>query len=529
MAQFTLGNLYASGSGTAQDQETAVAWYRKAAEQGNAPGQNNLARMYALGYGVNRDFSQAIEWYTKAAENGSAVAQTNLGGLFYLGRGVARDYAKAAMWYRRAAEQDHFPAQLNLGLLYEHGRGVERNQAAAFELYLRAAAHGSVVAKTSVGLMYMHGRGIAKDDAQAVNWFRKAAAQDHAIAQNNLGLMYSQGRGVRRNDTTAVEWYRAAAQQGHAIAQNNLGLMYAEGRGVSKDEVKAAEWIRRAAEQGNADAQYNLGVLYSHGRGVPQDLAESARWHIRAARQDVAAGRGLRLPTSSPEMRAVYSALAIVPALLLVWALARRRRYRALAGTLWKTAGLGVMVAVGATLIGLVVPITIPGSNEVGSSDITMAFLAAATPEELGRFCVLYFYCLRRGVFSRPMDGLVYGVVASLGFSAFENAVYAYSGGVEVVIVKSAATTPLHVAFGAIMGGLLALARGSPKQHRMMVGASLFLPILLHGLHNLVVLTAIGAPASTNGNLDTLLVTSMAVILALSLFVYWRLRKRDTA
>ena len=171
----------------------------------------------------------------------------------------------------------------------------------------------------------------------------------------------------------------------------------------------------------------------------------------------------------------------------------------------------------------------IPGSIEVGSQNFAIAFLAAAVPEELGRFCVLYFYCLKRGMFSRPMNGLLYGVVASLGFSAVENAIYAYSGGVEVAIVKSAATTPLHVGFGVIMGGLLALARGSPKQYRMMIGLSLFLPILLHGLHNFVILTAMSAPASANGNQGTLLISSMAVILGLSLFVYWRLRKRDAA
>ncbi len=233
--------------------------------------------------------------------------------------------------------------------------------------------------------------------------------------------------------------------------------------------------------------------------------------------------------SANPEMRAAYSALPVVPALLLVWALARRSRNRALAGTLWRTAGLGVMVAIGATLVGLMVLNTTLGSIEVGSLNIAVAFLAAATPEELGRFCVLYFYCLKRGVFTRPMNGLIYGVVASLGFSAFENAINAYSGGVEVVIVKSVTTMPLHVSFGAIMGGLLGLASGSPKQHRMMVGLSLFLPILLHGLHNLVVLTAMGARDPTNGNQDTLIVTSMAVILGLALFVYWRLRKRDAA
>ncbi len=136
---------------------------------------------------------------------------------------------------------------------------------------------------------------------------------------------------------------------------------------------------------------------------------------------------------------------------------------------------------------------------------------------------------MKRGVFSRPMDGLIYGIVASLGFSAFENAVYAYTGGIGVVLVKSATTMPLHVALGAIMGGLIALAGGSPKQHRMIFGLGLFLPILLHGLYNYFVLTAVGARDSSNGTLDTLLVISMAVILGLALFVYGRLRKLDAA
>ncbi len=529
MAQLALGNLYAGGNGIARNLKSAVAWYRKAAEQGNVPAQNNLARMYLRGHGVNRDYGQAIEWFTRAVGNGSAVARTNLGNLYYVGRGVPRNHATAVMWYRKAADLDHIDAQLKLGSIYEIGRGVEQDFAAAFELYRRAGELGSTVAQTNVGLMYMQGRGVAADDVKAMDWFRKAAARDHAAAQNNLGLMYSQARGVARNDTIAVDWYHAAARQGYAVAQNNLGLMYAEGRGVSKDEAKAALWIRRAAEQGNADAQFNLGVMYSRGRGVPQNLAKSATWHIRAARQDIATGRGLRLPSSSPRMCAAISALAVLPAILFVWGFTRSRRNRPCTGKLWNTAGLGALVAVGALLIGFVVPGALPGSSDAGSPAIVTAFLVAAAPEELGRFCVLYFYCLKRGMFSRPMNGLIFGVVVSLGFSAFENAVYAYSGGIEVLIVKSATTAPLHIAFGAIMGGLLAIAASLPNRRGMMVGLALCAPFLLHGFHNFVVLTAMGAASAKISAPDGLLVASMGIILGLSLFMYWRLRKQDAA
>ena len=47
--------MYAAGRGVARDDTEAVAWYRKAAEQGNALAQQNLDRMCADGRGVPRD------------------------------------------------------------------------------------------------------------------------------------------------------------------------------------------------------------------------------------------------------------------------------------------------------------------------------------------------------------------------------------------------------------------------------------------------------------------------------------------
>jgi uncharacterized protein len=48
----------------AQDYNEAVKWYRKAAEQGNAPAQSNLGFMYENGHGVAQDFVQALMWLT---------------------------------------------------------------------------------------------------------------------------------------------------------------------------------------------------------------------------------------------------------------------------------------------------------------------------------------------------------------------------------------------------------------------------------------------------------------------------------
>ncbi|WP_406569303.1 tetratricopeptide repeat protein, partial [Aeromonas veronii] len=67
-----------------------MAWYRKAAEQGDAMAQFNLGAMYEQGKGVAQDDKQAVAWYRKAAEQGYAMAQSNLGGMYNTGSGVAQ-------------------------------------------------------------------------------------------------------------------------------------------------------------------------------------------------------------------------------------------------------------------------------------------------------------------------------------------------------------------------------------------------------------------------------------------------------
>ena len=47
--------------------DDAAAWYRKAAEQGDANAQFNLGLMYAKGQGVPQDYAAAHKWLNLAA------------------------------------------------------------------------------------------------------------------------------------------------------------------------------------------------------------------------------------------------------------------------------------------------------------------------------------------------------------------------------------------------------------------------------------------------------------------------------
>ena len=83
----------------------AVAWYRRAAEQGDARAQYNLGGMYREGRGVPQDAAGAVAWYRRAAEQGHARAQYNLGGMYAAGRGVPPDAVEAHMWFTIAASR----------------------------------------------------------------------------------------------------------------------------------------------------------------------------------------------------------------------------------------------------------------------------------------------------------------------------------------------------------------------------------------------------------------------------------------
>lgn len=73
----TVGEAFAKGyaADTAKEYAEAMRWYRKAADQGYAAAQYNIARMYERGEGVKPDLAQARVWMQKAADAGDNDAK----------------------------------------------------------------------------------------------------------------------------------------------------------------------------------------------------------------------------------------------------------------------------------------------------------------------------------------------------------------------------------------------------------------------------------------------------------------------
>ena len=109
--------------GVPQSFTRAVAWYKKAAEQGYVDAQYNLAVCYHE-LGTHRAprnllftgflFAEAAKLFQKAAKKGDADAQAELGYCYASGEGVQQSNAEAFEWLQKAAAQGHTQAQQTL-------------------------------------------------------------------------------------------------------------------------------------------------------------------------------------------------------------------------------------------------------------------------------------------------------------------------------------------------------------------------------------------------------------------------------
>ena len=121
------------------EQAVDIAALQKGAAAGDAYDQLNLGAAYDNGIGVARDIDKALHWYEKAAEQGVAEAQFNLAHLL-----VEQEMSAsvAAEWMRKAAEQGMVDAEYLMGVIYAEGIGVEVNRDEARLWLQKAVAQG---------------------------------------------------------------------------------------------------------------------------------------------------------------------------------------------------------------------------------------------------------------------------------------------------------------------------------------------------------------------------------------------------
>ena len=207
-------------------------WLKKAAAQGYIPAMEDLGDHYD----ATENLGSAVEWYEKAAEAGNARAAWKLGDLL-------QPYTseQAHDWYQKAAAGGELRAALRLGDYYR-----ERDPAKARTYYEAATALGEAEAHYKLAELLRQ-----SEPKTAREHYRKAALTNYdstksdAKAATALGDIYRHGENVPQNLTEAYSWYSMA---GSIPANMALAAMFENGEGVEADRERARLLYQRVSE-----------------------------------------------------------------------------------------------------------------------------------------------------------------------------------------------------------------------------------------------------------------------------------------
>ena len=114
------------------------------------------------------------------------------------------------------------------------------------------------------------------------------------------------------------------------------------------------------------------------------------------------------------------------------------------------------------------------------------AFIVAGLCEETMKLIVIKIFIYNNKHFDERMDGIVYTIVASLGFACLENIMYVSEGGLFVALIRSFTAVPLHAFCSGIMGYYIGKARFSKTNSKEYILEGLFYAVCIHGLYNFV-------------------------------------------
>lgn len=189
----------------------------------------------------------------------------------------------------------------------------------------------------------------------------------------------------------------------------------------------------------------------------------------------------------------VIGTAAVAPALLLLWLVIAADERPIPPVMVWTAFVFG---AASISLLGLA---RAPFVSVLRITDMPWLALGlrsvfgVAAPEEMVKVLVIVAVSARRRPHGDPMDTVVYGAAAGLGFAAYENLVYLVQHPEmwrSLAVLRSVLTVPFHGALGIIAGAYLAIARsgnalgahrhdraGARNRTRAMV---LLVPIALH-------------------------------------------------
>ncbi|RKD22377.1 Membrane proteinase PrsW, cleaves anti-sigma factor RsiW, M82 family [Caminicella sporogenes DSM 14501] len=124
------------------------------------------------------------------------------------------------------------------------------------------------------------------------------------------------------------------------------------------------------------------------------------------------------------------------------------------------------------------------------------AFVVAGLTEEFFKRGVVLRTAFKHEAFDEKLDGIVYAIFSALGFATVENIMYVvfrFTTNPHIGLYRGVFSVPAHMLFAVTMGYYLSLAKFATesKMRKKYLKKSLFIPMVLHGIFNFILMVNI--------------------------------------
>ena len=280
---------YEKGIGTERDIEEAIAWYEKAANEGEPEALYKLSNFYCIGKTpLKLDNDKYIEFLKKASDKNYPPASVDYAFLLLTGyNNVKKDETKALEMFKKLSDPPfNIPeAMYRLAQYYES----KSDAAAAIKYYNMARDNGLEAAHCDYALMLLDGDKVDQDINEGMKIMKQAADRGFPMANYNLGHIYEFGKyGQEKNPKLSFEYYKAAADQNMPKAMVKYARALFKGNHMGYDVEKnpelAARLFQYTFNKGEPEGIHCWASFIQNGYGgTPINIAAAMTYYKVAA------------------------------------------------------------------------------------------------------------------------------------------------------------------------------------------------------------------------------------------------------
>jgi TPR repeat protein len=291
-AQYMVGLCYEFGFGIEIDVLKAFHCYLLAANQFFPEGERSLGRCYENYVDGVASKESAVYYYKRAAEHGDPWSLGLLARCFEKGIGVDQSTAQAQQLYSQFLKNISEPYQIEFfpqltsifTYLYQGAQSFLKNHLTSIQEQVPINEKESLEEQQK---LYAYAKRLTlppiEDHSLALHFFNLLAEQGLKDAHSDMAQIYLHGRGTNRSFEKAFDHFKILADQGDSVAQYHIAAFYAFGKSSERSSEKAFSYLQKSSQNGFIRSVNLLELCYKHGFGTPVDLNQAQEYYKKSA------------------------------------------------------------------------------------------------------------------------------------------------------------------------------------------------------------------------------------------------------